>query len=212
MTLRSALDHLVVVCRDLAQGAAWLRERTGVEPQPGGKHKLMGSHNALLRLGARTYLELLAIDPAAAQPARPRWFGLDDAAAQRRAASAPYLASWVVACGDVARAAQLVPALGEVVPISRGLLALRIAIPASGVPPLGGALPAVVEWENELHPCDALEARGCELAELRVAHSEAGAIRSALAALGFAGPCTVEEGAPSLAARLRTREREILLS
>ena len=77
MTLRSALDHLVVVCRDLAQGAAWLRERTGVEPQPGGKHKLMGSHNALLRLGARTYLELLAIDPAAAQPARPRWFGLD---------------------------------------------------------------------------------------------------------------------------------------
>ena len=40
-------------------------QRTGVAPQPGGKHVAMGTHNALLRLGERVYLEIIAIDPEA---------------------------------------------------------------------------------------------------------------------------------------------------
>jgi hypothetical protein len=212
VTLRSTLDHLVVACRDLGQGTAWLRERLGVEPQPGGKHRGMSTHNALLRLGARTYLELLAVDPSAPAPSRPRWFGLDDAAVQERLAAAPFLASWVVACDDVARAAELLPALGEVVPLSRGVLAWRIAIPPSGSPPLGGAHPAAIQWEGDSHPCDALESRGCELLELRVSHPQADAIRSAVAALGLSAPCTIKEGAPALVAHVRSPRGDVALS
>jgi len=47
VSARCTLDHLVVACRDLAQGSAWLRERLGESPQPGGKHKLMSTHNSL---------------------------------------------------------------------------------------------------------------------------------------------------------------------
>jgi hypothetical protein len=212
VTLRSTLDHLVVACRDLAQGSAWLRERLGVEAQPGGKHKGMSTHNALLRLGSRTYLELLAIDPSAPAPGRPRWFGLDEASVQQRAAASPFLVSWVLACNDVARAAELVPALGEVVALSRGVLAWRIAIPPSGSPPLGGAHPSAIQWQGDSHPCDALEERGCELLELRVSHPEAETIRSAVAALGLAAPCTIQTGERALVARGRSPRGEVLLS
>ena len=55
----------------------------------------MGTHNRLLRLGAGTYLELIAIDPDAATPGRSRWFELDDPAMQARLASGPRLVHWV---------------------------------------------------------------------------------------------------------------------
>ncbi|MGH6623755.1 MAG: VOC family protein, partial [Burkholderiaceae bacterium] len=92
--LRSELDHLIVACSDLATGVSWVAERLGVEPQPGGRHEAMGTHNALLRLGARCYLEVIAIDPEAAAPARPRWFGLDDETTRTALARSPALLTW----------------------------------------------------------------------------------------------------------------------
>ena len=74
------LDHLVVAAANLAAGIAFVAELTGVTPQPGGKHVAMGTHNALMRLGERAYLEVIAIDPDGATPPRPRWFDLDDVA------------------------------------------------------------------------------------------------------------------------------------
>ena len=68
----AALDHLVVAARDLETGAAWLEERLGARLSAGGRHADMGTHNRLLRLGERRYLELIAIDPAGPPPARPR--------------------------------------------------------------------------------------------------------------------------------------------
>ena len=73
----SRIDHIAVTAPSLALGAAWLEQVLGVAPQPGGEHPLMGTHNVLLRLGDDVYLEVIAADPRAAAPARPRWFGLD---------------------------------------------------------------------------------------------------------------------------------------
>jgi hypothetical protein len=68
----ATLDHLIVAAVTLADGIEYIAEITGVAPRPGGKHAAMGTHNALLRLGEQVYLEIIAIDPAAAKPARPR--------------------------------------------------------------------------------------------------------------------------------------------
>jgi catechol 2,3-dioxygenase-like lactoylglutathione lyase family enzyme len=70
-------DHLVLAARDLDAGAAWLESLLGVKLAQGGKHARMGTHNRLLGLGDNFYLELIAIDPDAVAPGRPRWFGLD---------------------------------------------------------------------------------------------------------------------------------------
>src|SRR5512137_2219048 len=131
MMSSSRIDHLVLACADLAQGATHIRARLGVEVQPGGRHLLMGTHNALLTLGPRSYLELIAIDPDGTAQ-RPRWFGLDTAAERRRMAKAPFLLTWVVACSDMGAAAALDGGFGEVIAASRGAFSWRITVPADG--------------------------------------------------------------------------------
>ena len=51
------LDHLVVAGATLAQAIEYVADLTGVAPRPGGQHTAMGTHNALVRLGRRVYLE-----------------------------------------------------------------------------------------------------------------------------------------------------------
>ena len=93
-TLRAELDHLVLAAATLADGIEYVAEIAGATPQPGGKHVAMGTHNALLRLGDRIYLEIIAIDPEGTKPSRPRWFDLDDIALQAELTERPQLVHW----------------------------------------------------------------------------------------------------------------------
>lgn len=208
--MRSGIDHLVVVCADLDQGAAWVEARLGVQPQPGGKHALMGTHNRLLRLGQRCYLELIALDPNATA-LRPRWFDLDDPAVQRRARERPFLLTWVAATGSIVEAAVQVPELGEIIAAARNHLSWRITVRDDGHLNFSGVLPAVIEWDGDAHPCDMLEDRGCELLELRLSHPAATSIVPMFRSLRLAGAIELRPGPIELAARILTPRGEVVL-
>jgi hypothetical protein len=199
----SSIDHLVVACADLAQGGAWAEAVLGVPAQAGGKHPLMGTHNRLLRLGQRVYLELIAIDPDASAQ-RPRWFGLDTRAVRERMASGPYLLTWVASCSDVVAAAAREPCLGEVIAATRGAFSWRITVPGDGRLNFDGVLPTLIQWDGSAHPGDGLDDRGCALLDLQLAHPQAEAIRPLLKALQLRAPVRLQAGDAAIVARVRT--------
>jgi hypothetical protein len=179
-------DHLVVGAATLAQGAAFIEKVLGVKPQPGGVHVAMGTHNLLLRLGARAYLEVIAIDPDGKAPQRPRWFGLDSEKTRRELRDRPALLTWAARTTDIEGAAKNCPiAPGTVHRMSRGTYSWRITIPDDGAPLCDGLMPTLIQWDGDAHPAEKLEDRGCELAALAGLHPAPAALAATLELLGL---------------------------
>lgn len=189
------LDHLAIVAADLAAGTAWAEARLGVPFEPGGRHALFSTHNRLLSLGPGLYLEVIAPDPDAPPPGRPRWFGLDHA-------GVPVLGNWIV---RVDGRAAIPSDAGEVLSLERGDLAWDIAVPADGSLPMQGGHPTVIAWTRGAHPATRLPDRGARLVELVVAHPDAAALAARLDPL-LADPRIrfVTAAQPGLSATIRT--------
>jgi hypothetical protein len=200
----SAIDHITVTAPTLQAGAAFVERALGVAMRPGGAHPRMGTHNLLLRLGEAMFLEVIAIDPDAAAPARPRWFALDAREPQ------PRLSNWVARVAGIRALAGALPeALGDVEPMTRGALDWLITIPRDGSLPLGGAAPALIEWNAAEHPAARMPPSGCTLAGLELHHPQPERVQALLAAIGLRGGeqdarLHVVEGATRLVAHIDT--------
>lgn len=180
-------DHLVVTAPTLEQGMNWVAARLGVSmtPRIGGEHVRLGTHNALMSLGTGFYLEVIAINPAAPAPARPRWFGMDALAAD----AGPRLAHWVARTDDIHAALQAsaIPP-GTVEEMSRGALHWLITIAADGALQCEGVMPSLIQWQSEPHPARALPDLGCRLERLELAHPRAAQVQASLEAIGLRDP------------------------
>jgi len=197
--LRSTLDHLVIVAPSLAEGSDYVQRALGVAPRPGGEHARMGTHNRLLKLGERMFLEVIAVNPNAAAPGRPRWFGLDRPLTECR------LATWVVRTDDVRAAlkASRLP-LGKIEPMTRGRFEWEITVTEDGGPPLDGIAPTIIQW-RDAHPMDGVRYSGCLLVRVEAFHPRSAEVRAALDAMRFEGPFSISPGdRPRLIAHIRT--------
>ncbi|MCT8161501.1 VOC family protein [Pseudoruegeria sp. SHC-113] len=167
MGLGLELDHIAVAAETLEEGVAWVEERLGVQMLPGGQHPLMGTHNRLLGLADGLYFEVIAVDPAAPKPPHARWFDLD------RFSGPPRIANWILRTPDLAAAfAAFGPAAGTPVALARGDLRWQMAVPETGILPLDGIFPALIEWESAAHPAQRLAPSGLRLSRLDVRHPE----------------------------------------
>ena len=164
----------------------------------------MGTHNCLLRLGDRAYLEVIAIDPDAPRPQRRRWFGLDALPPD----APPRLAAWVACADDIEQVAAAAPQLGKITPMSRGSLNWRITVRDDGASPLQGIGPSIIEWPAGVHPADRLPDSGCSLVRLEGYHPDPGKVSDLLRTIGFDGPFQVARPAsghePCLIAHIQT--------
>ncbi len=196
----SALDHITVAVHSLEAGVALLNERLGVSMAVGGKHPRMGTQNALLRLGERQFLEVIAIDPTAAPPAGRRWFRLDELSATQ-----PMCLAWVARTDDLqASLSAASEPMGSPEPLSRGALRWQMALTQDGRMPLDDAGPMLIQWDTPEHPAQMLADQGCSLASLTLLHPQPARVERLLSSIGFAGAVTLAS-APQ--ARLRVQLR-----
>ena len=195
------LDHLVISTTDLGSGVEEMSALLGVPFTKGGEHALFGTHNWLLSLGPEIYLEVIAINPDAPDPGRPRWYALDEFEGQTR------LTNWAVRSDDLGAALDAAPdGTGVPIAVTRGDLSWVMAVPTDGRLPLGGHAPALLEWKGTAHPCQRLPDQGVRLVTLEVSHPE-------IALLGASPDPRVVyvEGAPGFRARFSTPAGEVVL-
>jgi len=198
-------DHLVVAAQTLREGCDWVEDQLGLRPQPGGQHVAMGTHNALLSLGPRLYLEVIAIDPNGITPGRPRWFDLSEPRLSAMLAEGAQLIHWVARTDVLDAAVARLPELGAPMSMARGDFRWRITVPDDGHRPGGGLVPTLIEWSGMRRPTDALDETHLRLIAIAGEHPEPAQMRSALATLGLSETMKVSYGrSPRLAAMIRT--------
>jgi hypothetical protein len=164
----------------------------------------MGTWNRLLSLGPAEYLEVIAIDPDAPPPGRPRWFRLDDHR------GAPRLSNWIVRTDDLDAALDQAPAgAGRPADLARGDYRWRLALTDDGRLPYDDCFPALIQWQGTAHPARALPDRGCRLAALEIRHPQAAALARALPLAD--SRIRVIPGPPGLRARVSTPSGEAWL-
>jgi len=220
--MKLALDHLVIAAPDLESGAQYVADQLGVSPRPGGSHPGMATHNRLLGLFGDCYLEVIAPDPAAPVPQRPRWFGLDSEAVRQRLAGGPFLLHWVARVErptDLGQwQAQYPRLIAPVMPMTRGHLHWRITVPDDGSLPAwtgesdesgpagDGLFPTLIQWDTAERPGTQLPRQDLALRALRGRHPRAALLQQGLDWLGAGSLIAVEhgDGAPELIAEIET--------
>ena len=193
------MDHLVFGVGDLAQGIALVERQTGVRARVGGKHPGRGTHNALLSLGGRQYLEIIALDPEQTNASGSMFAALEKL-------TEPRFIAWAIAVDDIddiarrARAAnyELVGPqdASRAQPDGRLLKwrALRL-----GIPDLEG-VPFFIEWHKaSVHPSQDSPA-GCRLVSFAIEHTDPDRMGRVLETLGA-------EAAVTRGPRVRLRAR-----
>lgn len=210
------LDHLVVAAETLEGGRDHIERRLGVRVSAGGRHRAMGTHNCLLRLGERIYLEIIAIDPRAPAPGGPRWFGLDSPDVRQRISVRPRLVAWVARTDHLEDAVGLdCASFGSIRAMSRGDFNWRIAVPDEGAVPGGGVLPMLIAWDVPFHPADRLPESGCRLARLECLAPRPDWAIAILDGLSLTKAIDLvraaDDSVPALRARLATPAGEVLI-
>jgi len=196
------IDHLVYAAVDLEAGVRHLEALTGVTAQFGGAHPGRGTQNALLSLGERAYLEILAPDPGQPNAPTSASVGLSE--------SRPFrMVMWAIGEADlegvVARSvtggfpASVVP--GQRRRPDGDLMSWRMGVLTD--PQLGGGVtPFFIDWASTVSPARTAPVAG-SLVGLRVQHPRPQEVRPLYDVLGI--DQVIEQGdEPAVIATIET--------
>ncbi len=180
---KTAVDHLLLGVPVLEEGIAWLEKKSGIKAIPGGRHPGLGTHNALLSLGDKQYLEIIAPDPTQTSLA-PQFAFL-------QLATRPRLLTWAARTNDIAALAAKAHAVnceldgpldGSRTRLDGKTLRWKTLFLQSEHSLL---MPFFIEWAAEsLHPSEDSPA-GCTLQAFTLEHPQPETLRAALRKLGL---------------------------
>ena len=223
--MKTQIDHLVIVAKNLEQGVAWCEATLGITPAPGGEHAQYATHNRLFKIATPAhplaYCEIIAINPGAKRSANAqgaRWFDMDDAALQAAVAAAPQLVHFVANTTDL-QAARIAlkkqdiergPAMHASRHSRKGVLHWQMTVRDDGQRLFNGTLPTLIQWGKaddvdplRLHPRNSLPRSGVSLQSIAVSHPTAPKLQAAYDAIGLGG-IAITQGPANLIATLKT--------
>ena len=202
--MKTNIDHIVIGAANLDQGAEFVRNTFGVEIPEGGEHPLMGTHNLLMQLGNNTFIEVIAIDPEAPPPARPRWYGLDDPHIFSALIDSPRLLTWVINTNNISALVERSSFdFGIPTPVTRGRLSWNFAIPDDGRLLAGGVLPYVMQWHVSPHPAAQMPDLQCTLQSIEISHPYQNWINSVLNTVDAGDHVKLKPSKPNTTPELR---------
>jgi hypothetical protein len=183
------LDHIIWACRDLEYGSRRFETLTGVRPRFGGVHAGGLTHNALVAIGPRCYLEILA-PTGPARPHEDPWCRLARAAEEPRVMT--YCMRSSCPLSELALHSErhgwrdaVIAGNGRTTPEGAQL---RWKWLAPKIDAFGTAFPFFIDWLDSPHPAVSLRTEHAEdriqLQHFAVGHPDAARLREILSELG----------------------------
>ena len=95
------LDHIVFGASTLEEGTEFVENILQAKLSDIGYHKDMGTHNRVIRISERVYLEVIAIDPKISKLNNRKWFNLDEISLQSKLKKSPQIIGYVIENNDI---------------------------------------------------------------------------------------------------------------
>ena len=206
------IDHIVIGSADLISGTKILENKLSTKFSSGGEHKIMGTHNNLLKLQSNIYLEVIATNPNANKPSRQRWFSLDETGIKEKIKKSPRLLCWVVEVDDIEDTVKKCgynP--GDILLLSRDELTWKVTVPSNGKLVENGVLPVLIQWPSNQHPSKKLNNSKVSINKISLFHPEPHKIRSIISNLIESDLIHVSEGFPKMELILTTQNEKVVI-
>jgi hypothetical protein len=178
------IDHLIFTSPNLESGMDYIESKLGVRPIIGGRHPKFGTQNALLSLGPKIYLEVIAPDPQSKLRNEKVLF-------DNIYKNGIQLSTWVMHTDKI----DTIAAVSK-----KGGLDVGTVSPGSRIKPdgteiswkasnpfafhCGGAIPFLIDWGESMHPAAELP-RGGELLSFQIKHPNPVTVSAYLKNLGL---------------------------
>ncbi len=95
------LDHIVFGSFTLEEGTEFIENTLQAKLSDIGYHKDMGTHNRVIKISERVYLEVIAVDPKINNLNNRKWFNLDNSTLQSKLKKSPQIIGYVIENNDI---------------------------------------------------------------------------------------------------------------
>ena len=145
------LDHIVFGSFTLEEGTKFVENILQAKLSDIGYHKDMGTHNRVIRISERVYLEVIAIDPKSSNLSNKKWFNLDNSKLQSKLKKSPQIIGYVIEKNDMNITKYYDPFFES----SRDIYEWQFAMPTFNNNILdreiieAGMIPSLISWKSD---------------------------------------------------------------
>ena len=168
-----SLDHIVIGSFTLEEGTKFVENILQAKLSEIGYHKDIGTHNRVIRISEKVYLEVIAIDPKTSNLNNRKWFNLDNSKLQSKLKKSPQVIGYVIENDDMKITKYYDPFFES----SRDIYKWQFAMPTFNKNILDseiieeGMIPSLISWKSD-KPVYQMKKNQFELISLEISLSK----------------------------------------